>query len=441
MAAGTKVHCPMCQHELLIPGSSSRSRRSPRTERVDRHEHHQPEFRHDHHQAEYRDAETNPLQRELAGANLLTERLERELETAQGELKVLRQERDRAAAAQAQTSAELKRLQAENAAASAQWAAEFKRLQTENAATLSQVSAELQRLRTENAAALAEWERTDIEATALREEVAGLETARSEAAHAAAQAIRKMDAAVAEKAAIEETFEISRRRVDALEVQLAAREREVEERVSTYELLKLELADAEETLVQAQMDLEVARAGAEQKKRFEAKLEETKARLKTAEASCESLSRTCEEMAAETRALKEGLRESTTGRELVELRDKLREVEDARATASRLQTEAEADCAKVRSQQERLQKNLDALLQRCQEAEQRAEAASDAKIEDDREVLRGIIERQKTEMSDRHAELVRLRRARLALRLAYAVVGLVSLVVVAIGVKFVQHAL
>ena len=71
---------------------------------------------------------------------------------------------------------------------------------------------------------------------------------------------------------------------------------------------------------------------------------------------------------------------------------------------------------------------------RSADAEHRAEAASESALKHDNEVLRGIIERQNSVGEERYAELRKLRRARLALRILYAlgflaVVGLAALAI------------
>jgi hypothetical protein len=74
-------------------------------------------------------------------------------------------------------------------------------------------------------------------------------------------------------------------------------------------------------------------------------------------------------------------------------------------------------------------------LANSMEARRRAEAASEARLRQDNEVLRGIIARQNSELEQKHAQLVRLKRARLGVRLAYASFALGLVLVAAWAIR------
>jgi hypothetical protein len=75
------------------------------------------------------------------------------------------------------------------------------------------------------------------------------------------------------------------------------------------------------------------------------------------------------------------------------------------------------------------------LRQRLGDAEKRADAVSDERLRQDNLALRGIITRQNGELERRHVELHRLKRARLILRILYA---LIVLGIVALGYAAIQ---
>jgi chromosome segregation ATPase len=352
IAVGTLLSCPMCASEVTVPDDSHRTDGTG-----------------------HRNGTSHGFERDLADALIPEEAPEPDLDqTFESELRALRVERDRAAAAQTQVAADLKQLQVEKAAA------------------------------------LSELER--------------------ERATAAAQ-----------KAELEDSWQVSRRRAEALEAHLAVREAEMVERDCSFASLKAEVSLLEETLSRASADLELERAISARKVVLEEEVKELRHRLSTAEREAEALASTRDELQAEVEALRLGLKESQAGREVVALREQFQAAEQARESAVRHQRMAEEECKRALGVEAQLRADRDALLQRCQEAERRADATSETKIEDDREVLRGIVQRQKEEIAQRHAELVRLRRARFGVRLAYALVSLCSLALLAVGFKLVQCAL
>ena len=118
--------------------------------------------------------------------------------------------------------------------------------------------------------------------------------------------------------------------------------------------------------------------------------------------------------------------DSAAGREVLSLREQLAAAEGEAQRRERLAQAAEAEARKWREAEERSQEGLKLLRARCEKAERHFEEGAEAALARDCAVLRGIVERQKAELAQQHSEVVRSRRAQVALRLAYAIVAIVS---------------
>jgi hypothetical protein len=135
-------------------------------------------------------------------------------------------------------------------------------------------------------------------------------------------------------------------------------------------------------------------------------------------------------MREEVESLRSLLGASETGRELVAARAELAAPENDKQRWQQRVELLEADLRSVAAQRQRFHEEADDLRHRLQSALREAEAASDERTREDNAVLRGIINRQNVELEIQHHDLMRLRRARFALRLVYAlfVLGLLGLV-------------
>src|SRR4029079_2819959 len=111
---------------------------------------------------------------------------------------------------------------------------------------------------------------------------------------------------------------------------------------------------------------------------------------------------------------------NAAGRDLMMARDQLAEVTKERDRLSGEVRHLSDDLQSVTKAKGDRDEQIKTLSRELDEARRRAEAASEARLRQDNEVLRGIIARQNSELEQKHAQLVRLKRARLGVRLAYA---------------------
>jgi chromosome segregation ATPase len=164
---------------------------------------------------------------------------------------------------------------------------------------------------------------------------------------------------------------------------------------------------------------------------LEAKLKDTTAelattskRLEEVEATAKALTISGAELEKERDALRRTLSEDTTGKDLVDVREQLRVVEQERESLTGRVEQLSSELEKGTSENRNLNEQLKSLVRELDEARRRAEAASEIRLRQDNEVLRGIIARQNSELEQKHVQLVKLKRARMALRLAYAAFGM-----------------
>jgi hypothetical protein len=119
----------------------------------------------------------------------------------------------------------------------------------------------------------------------------------------------------------------------------------------------------------------------------------------------------------------------TTGRDLIVAREQLaattKERDHLSVRVERLTAEVDA----AQGRQRVIEDELRAALRELDAARHRVEAASEERLRQDNDVLRGIIHRQNVELEQRHRQLVRLTRAQFGVRLAYAVFGIVLVLV------------
>jgi chromosome segregation ATPase len=294
-------------------------------------------------------------------------------------------------------------------------------------------------LREQLAAAQSECERLHANATHAQAEIKSFQNERI-ALRAEIASLKQRSATLESQLAdVELESEVQRQRLAASATQLEANDAEL------VRLRAAETADAtarndlEHALAAAHSEL--AAAQAELKKRTKA-LSTTKAALKEAEANSANWQARCESSDAELVQMKQqfaSMREeveslrglldaSETGRELAAARAQLAAHENDQQRWQQRVNLLEADLRNVAAQSQRYFEEAEALRHRLQDALQEAEAASDEKAREDNAVLRGIISRQNVELEIQHQDLKRLKRARFALRLVYAVfvVGLLG---------------
>lgn len=241
----------------------------------------------------------------------------------------------------------------------------------------------------------------------------------------------EVDAYVAERTDILPRLETAEAEVVQLRVSLQTSEAELQQTRTNLSDTQgdrtkalRDIQELEARLADLSAELASLRTSAAQ---TEAKLKETneeltatKKKLFDTDEAAKSLAICVAELEKERDALKKSLSQDTTGKDLVIAREQLLETTKERdrltLQVERLNGEAEAAGARQR----KIEEDLKSALRELDEARRRAEAASELRLRQDNEVLRGIIARQNTELEQRHAVIVRLKRAQFGTRLAYA---------------------
>ena len=153
---------------------------------------------------------------------------------------------------------------------------------------------------------------------------------------------------------------------------------------------------------------------------LKAELGKVRENLTAAESAGETLRSELAELTKERDSLRRSVSESGLGQELVAVREQLAtaEKEGKRLSLHARQLTSDVDAAeRARKERDELIRTLKTELDQTRRS---AAASSEVKINNDNEVLRGIIARQNAELEQRHVQLVRLKRARLGVQLMYA---------------------
>ncbi len=244
----------------------------------------------------------------------------------------------------------------------------------------------------------------------------------------------EVDAYVTERTEVLPRLEAAERDAEALTQ--ALREREIElqdlrtnladtQAVRTAELRNFQALETR--LEELEAELSGVRAAAVQTEaRLLAATEEistTKRQLADSEETAGSLKISVRDLEKERDELSKSLSRDTAGKDLLVARERLslttKERDHLGAQVERL--DAEIDSAQVKHRE--IEAELNATLRALDEARRQAEAASEHRLRQDNEVLRGIVARQNSELEQRHQQIVRLKRAQLGVRLAYAAFG------------------
>ncbi len=165
------------------------------------------------------------------------------------------------------------------------------------------------------------------------------------------------------------------------------------------------------------------------------------ASLKSAEETRDSLAAAREHLESENTTLRNDLTASATGRELLELRERIKVAERERARAEKIAEQADADHAKAAQSEGRQRADVESLLRRCEAAERRLESFSEPQMHKDNEVLRGIVSRQKEELARQFTELRDHRGTRFGVRLVYLVLTFGAAGLLWLAVKALPQAL
>jgi predicted nucleic acid-binding Zn-ribbon protein len=155
---------------------------------------------------------------------------------------------------------------------------------------------------------------------------------------------------------------------------------------------------------------------------LEADLVKLRENLTSAENQGETLRLEIAELVKERDSLRRSVSESGLGQELFALREQLAtaEKECKRLSLQVRQLSSDVDTSeKARQERDDLIRTLKTELERRSTA-----TTSEAKINNDIEVLRGIIARQNSELEQKHTQLVRFKRARLGVQFVYVMFAL-----------------
>ena len=388
-AAGLSADCPNCGHDVTIPQSISTSPRRSRVRHTENFDRATPPPR----------SSSRDNERIREGSDRV--QLEHSLQSASAELAVVREQLEA-------TLGECERLSAAATAAHA----ELKTFQAERAALRQDLSYAKQRtafLESQLAARESERDGTLIDLTVAQQRAAAAET---------------------QLAVKEEELE---QLLTALEEANALQEAATADLEMLHDesaLLRTEVDRARQTLVRVP-ELEAQLRASEEQLRGVA------GKLGAAETKNRRLTRRCAKLKKEAAQLEKDLSETSSGRELLDLRSKLTTTETERHQLAVEVRQLNAECARAGSMRSELEQLLRETRLQLGEVERRAEATCDSRLGLDNELLRGIISRQNAELERRLAELNRFRRAGLALKIIY---GLFALGLVGLG-AFLLHIL
>ncbi|MGB8167239.1 MAG: hypothetical protein WCF18_07080 [Chthoniobacteraceae bacterium] len=164
-------------------------------------------------------------------------------------------------------------------------------------------------------------------------------------------------------------------------------------------------------------------------------------KLRLAEEANQALTERCEQLRRESESLRRDVSDSHAGRELLELRSRLDEatVERDRVTA-RLNA-VEADLRAFTAREKSTRAELEHARSERDDAIERVESLRETRAAKDNQVLRGIIARLNSDLAQRATEVLRLKRARYAFKIACVLFGIGILAVIVFAIVVLPHAL
>jgi hypothetical protein len=166
-------------------------------------------------------------------------------------------------------------------------------------------------------------------------------------------------------------------------------------------------------------------------------LNQARDQIRAGEDQVKALHRSVEDSANEIATLRRHLSEEHTGRELLETRDRLAVIVAERDRLAAQSEQLRDDLQKHEIAARRTDEEMKSLRRQMEEAQRAAEANSEARLRRDNDVLRGIVARQNLELEQKHLQLVRLKRARLVLKLIYSIFALGLIAIGVVAVKYV----
>ena len=269
-------------------------------------------------------------------------------------------------------------------------------------------------------------------------ESARLQQQLGEARMVISQLTVQLAAADENRAQWEQAFAHTAEQAHGYEAQLTARETDFTAALAAARAetgtLAGELAALRTELEDTHAAVRATTAAAEEKRA------EMQRALESAEAEHLTLIDRLAGLRVEAETLRSDLAEIHTGRELLALRDRFNTLETEHQSSAAALARSTAEVEAVTASAEKFRADLTEARARGADAERRADAASESALKRDNEVLRGIIERQNTVGEERYAELRRLRRQRLTLRLLYAGIALGVIGCVALAMDYLPGA-
>lgn len=413
-AAGLATECPSCASTITIPKLAAmldrayqpagRTRETMPAGVGDRRHSEDPSFE---------DPEIASLRQELLEASTQISRLEGELAELSAAAAASNQAAEQARASYEKLQAERRKLRDELVT--------FKKGLTVKEAEL-QVVAEARGIADARVHALsAELNKLEAALASREEELARLRPELAALTQERAELLPRLEATETEALEALETLDARNAELEQLRANLTETQAARTTALRDAHSLETRLAEVDAELTTARATIAQAEA------RLQSTADElasTQKRLADVDETAKSLTICVRELEKERDALQKSLSENSTGKDLVEAREHLRVTAQERDSLSTRVQQLSGELEASGSERKQLSDQLKTLLRELDEARRRAEAASSARLRQDNEVLRGIIARQNSELEQRHAQVVRLKRARLALRLAYAAFGM-----------------
>ena len=286
---------------------------------------------------------------------------------------------------------------------------------------LAALQSECERLRANATHSQAEIKSFQTERLALRNEAAALK-----------QRVAGAEAHVAQ-------MDVVRQRLDTTEIQLASIERERAESQAALSQATGDLAAAAEELAGLRSELAAAVGFAENASAgaaaAQARLAETETGLAEAltkkdgaQAEVETLRTQCAATSREAESLRRLMDRDETSRELLVVREKLTAADEELRTRRVSATQLESDLARTESERAQLDDERIALHRRLAGAQKLTEELSENQLIADNAKLRELLGRQNQELKQRFREVTSFRRAKITLKIAWALAAIGAIV-------------
>jgi DNA repair exonuclease SbcCD ATPase subunit len=247
-----------------------------------------------------------------------------------------------------------------------------------------------------------------------------------------------------------DNWALEQERISAVETQLGLREHELEgiraensEIVQSLAGTQADLARRDNELNAVRAELETAQGLLNEAADIEESLLVTKneliARLDAVTAESLQLREERDSLQQQAQVLRQDLVKTDVGAELLELRARLDDLTQDRASIADTLAEKRAEVNALTATEQTLRGELEEARRCREEAERQAAANSESQMNKDNDVLRGIVARQNTTLGVYYSEVRRMRRARYTLRLVYWLFAIALLGLVAFAISVFTH--